>query len=503
MTTNDDSSIRSGTILNAKYRVDEVIGAGGMGAVYRATHTVINRPVAIKTLHAEFVTNDSVVKRFHQEAQLAGSIGHDNICEVTDVGTAEDGSTYLVMPLLKGASLTDVLKTQRPLPFSRIVDMISQTLSALQAAHKAQIVHRDLKPDNIFVTRVGDRDDFVKLLDFGISKVLDQDSVSNLTRTGTVLGTPFYMAPEQARGSKDVDHRADIYAIGVILYEALTGKKPFEGDSYNEVMFKILAEPYATPRSLNNTIPKALDHIVLKAMARDPSDRYSSSEEMRLALTQWNADEAVTGAALTCLATDESVPGIPLPGVNTNGSISVSVSNPAAVGDRTPSGLVTDAQLDAAVRKSSIKMFIFGVAAVLLVAIAAVAWLQLTNRLGSNPSATVPLSAPALVPDPALAPAATNLQAVPVPVTDPPQVPVAVPSDDSPDTEDKADLSAKKRSKKKRKKKSSAAEETASSVKTTSPAAPSAAPQVETPAEPKKRDLKGRFGTKIVSDYED
>jgi len=270
--------------LDDKYRIERQIGAGGMGAVYEATHTAIGRRVAIKTLHLAYAGDEQLVQRFHREAQMAGSIGHDNICEVTDIGKAADGSPYLVMPLLAGAALSDVLEGEGQLPFPRLIDIIAQTLSALQAAHEARIVHRDLKPDNIFVTKIGDRKDFVKLLDFGISKLLDQDAVLQLTQTGTVLGTPFYMAPEQAKGSKEIDHRVDLYAVGVILYEALTGQRPFEGDTYNEIMYKIIAEPCVPPSQINPQVPPQLEQIVLKAMARDPDERFASAVEMRRAL---------------------------------------------------------------------------------------------------------------------------------------------------------------------------------------------------------------------------
>jgi serine/threonine protein kinase len=186
--------MQPGSILDGKYRIDKQIGAGGMGAVHIATHVQIGRKVAIKTLHPIYAGDQQTVERFHREAQMAGSIGHDNICEVTDLGTAADGSLYLVMPLLSGMALSDLLaRPDRP-DIPRIADIAAQTLSALQAAHDAHIVHRDLKPDNIFITKVGDRDDFVKLLDFGISKLMDSEEVTRLTQTGTVLGTPFYMA---------------------------------------------------------------------------------------------------------------------------------------------------------------------------------------------------------------------------------------------------------------------------------------------------------------------
>ncbi len=286
----DEPTLTPGTLMDGRYQIERLIGAGGMGEVYEATHVAIGRRVAIKCLRSTHKGSDEAVQRFQREAQLAGSIGHDNICEVTDVGTAPHGAPYLVMPLLKGASLADLFAGSKPMAVARLVDILSQTLSALQAAHDERIIHRDLKPENIFVTKLGDREDFAKLLDFGISKIVDQDSVSNFTRTGTVVGTPNYMSPEQARGAKSIDHRVDIYAVGVILYEGLTGTVPFRGDSYNEVMFKIVSEPFTAPSKINPSISSGLERLVLKAMSRHPSDRFNSADEMRAALEQTLAD---------------------------------------------------------------------------------------------------------------------------------------------------------------------------------------------------------------------
>jgi serine/threonine-protein kinase len=272
-----------GTVIGDKYKLNHLIGVGGMGAVYHATQVDLGRKVAIKFLHPQFCADHSVIERFQREAQLAASIGHDNICEVTDIGTNDDGTPYLVMPVLKGRSLSDVLKSVT-LGYARICDIMGQVLYALEAAHVTGVVHRDLKPDNIFISQVGDRKDFVKLLDFGVSKVMESDKVKALTTTGTVLGTPAYMSPEQARGDRDVDHRMDIYAAGVIMYEALTGKRPYDGKSYSEIIIKIVTEPYLNPRRIDPEIPKVLEKIVVKAMAKEPPERYANAKEMAQAI---------------------------------------------------------------------------------------------------------------------------------------------------------------------------------------------------------------------------
>jgi len=277
-------NITPGTVIDGKYRIESLLGEGGMGAVYRAVQVSIERQVAVKVLHASLAHSPEVIRRFHREARAAGSIGSDYICEVTDLGEIETGAPYLVMPLLQGASLAQVIHDDGPIAVVRGTDIIGQTLVGLTAAHSRGIVHRDLKPDNIYITRVGDRSDFVKILDFGISKMLHQSADGGLTSTGTVLGTPYYMAPEQARGQKDLDNRVDVYAAGVILYEMLTGEIPFRGDNYNEIMLKVIFEPFPTPRQLNEKIPASVEAVILKAMSRDMVDRYPSTEAMRNAL---------------------------------------------------------------------------------------------------------------------------------------------------------------------------------------------------------------------------
>jgi serine/threonine protein kinase len=272
-----------GTLIGGKYRLDGLIDTGGMGAVYEATQMDLERRVALKVLHRELSDEPEVIERFHREAKLAASIGHDNICEVTDFGTSEEGVPYLVMPLLKGRSFQQVL-TEDTLDIGRLCDIMLQVLSALEAAHAAGVIHRDLKPANIFISQVGDREDFVKLLDFGVSKMLASDTAKALTRTGALIGTPVYMAPEQARGDRSQDHRLDLYAAGVIMYESLTGKLPHEGETYTEIAIKIVTEPYVHPRAIKPEIPEALEAVVVKAMAKDPAERYEGARQMREAI---------------------------------------------------------------------------------------------------------------------------------------------------------------------------------------------------------------------------
>ena len=274
-------TFESGGIIDSKYRIVRPIGEGGMGEVYEARHVKIGYAVAIKTLRSEYIADDTAIERLHREAQLAGSIGHDHICPVTDMGRHND-IPYLVMPLLAGDTLQDVLASGK-LPVTHLMDVIDQVLSALSVAHRMHIVHRDLKPGNVFITTVGKQSIFVKLLDFGISKVLNSETTT-LTRHGAVPGTLHYMSPEQAMGAKEIDHRIDLYAVGVILYRALTGGLPFDGESGNEILYRISSCPFVPPRQVNPDIPRALERVVLKAMARDPVKRYQNAEQMRNAL---------------------------------------------------------------------------------------------------------------------------------------------------------------------------------------------------------------------------
>ncbi|MDJ0762303.1 MAG: serine/threonine-protein kinase [Myxococcota bacterium] len=273
------------SIVDDKYRIDRLIGSGGMGQVYAAVHQVIGRDVALKILHEHFQDNDEIAARFHQEAQTAGSIGHDNICEIIDVGITNDGIPYLVMPLLKGMSLGQLLKKQGCLSIESAISVSRQVLSALDATHKKRIVHRDLKPDNIYLTTVGSQTDFVKLLDFGISKYIDPEGDLELTQPGQVPGTPYYMAPELSQAIP-TDYRVDIYSMGVLLYQMISGKRPFLGMSYQEVIQNALTKPFVLPSVLVPTVTPDLEQIIVKAMARNPRDRFSSAAEMSHALEE-------------------------------------------------------------------------------------------------------------------------------------------------------------------------------------------------------------------------
>jgi len=282
-------AISVGDVLGGKYVIEAELGAGAMGLVFRGRHRDLNKLVAIKTLRADIADNPELLGRFEQEARAASAIGHPNIVAVFDLGTSDSGARYMVMEHLEGQSLGELLSATPVVATDRAVRMMSQVLSALAAAHRRGIVHRDLKPENIFVTHTDENPELVKLLDFGISKILEiadpniagADSAAPRTQFGSILGTPLYMSPEQARGVTDIDHRADLWASGCVLYEMLCGRPPFDGGNYNQILHNILSSKPVPPRQLCPTLPAAVDQVIARALCNDRDARYASAKAMR------------------------------------------------------------------------------------------------------------------------------------------------------------------------------------------------------------------------------
>jgi serine/threonine-protein kinase len=274
-----------GQLIADRYRVLKKIGEGGMGEVYLAEHIYIEKRVALKLLRAEVLSNQEAVVRFRQEARSASSIGHDNIIQIDDFGTLPDGRIYMAMEFLSGSPLNELIARQ-PLPLPRALDILIQTTKGLAAAHAKGITHRDMKPENIFVINKDGRD-LPKILDFGIAKVSGNDAQQNLTVAGSIFGTPFYMAPEQAMGAK-MDHRVDIYAMGIILYEVFCGQVPFKAESFMGILTQHITSEPMPPSQMaahnGRMCPPELEAIILRAVRKDPNQRYQSMAELTNAL---------------------------------------------------------------------------------------------------------------------------------------------------------------------------------------------------------------------------
>ena len=276
-----------GTLLDGKYRVVRLIGAGGMGAVYEGRHEAINRRVAIKVLLPQMAGDARVKQRFINEARIGGELGQENIVEVTDLGELPSGAPYLVMEFLEGWNLAQFVREQGPLPIEIATEIVGRVLEALVAVHRRGVIHRDLKPANVFLAQsispTGRKKVVVKILDFGISKLQAPDD-PELTQDGARMGSPAFMSPEQAKNTKYTTHLSDIYSAGALLYTALTARPPFVAGSTNEILLAVMTEPVASPRQHRPELPVSLEQIVLKAMAREPEQRYQTAEEFLAAL---------------------------------------------------------------------------------------------------------------------------------------------------------------------------------------------------------------------------
>jgi len=276
-----------GHTLDGKYRLEERLGIGGMGTVYRARHLLIDRPVAVKVLNPRFVEDEAARTRFQREARAAGRLQHVNAVTVTDFGQSQDGYVYIVMELLEGRTLQNVLAKEAPLDSARAVALMLQISAAVAAAHEAGIIHRDLKPANIFIVQRAEVPAVVKVLDFGIAKLaiesLEEEEPMTLTQIGAMIGTPRYMSPEQCDGA-ELTPAADVYSLGVILYEMLTGTVPFSGSTPLAIAMKQTSEIPRNPREFVSTIPVALEEVVLHTLEKLPYNRPANAAEFRAEL---------------------------------------------------------------------------------------------------------------------------------------------------------------------------------------------------------------------------
>ncbi len=282
----DKPGTYTGRKLGDRYELLQTLGMGGMGEVYLGRHIAVGRNVAVKILRSVFTKDEQIVKRFYREAQAAAAVKHRNIVDILDVGVSDLDDPYIVMEYLEGESLGDLLMRVGPIDLSAACAVMEPALEALQAAHDAGVVHRDLKPDNIFIVRAKKGPPEIKLIDFGISKFTTADKETRLTADGSLLGTPSYMPPEQSRGLRNIDGRADVYAMGVIMYEMLSGELPFDGDNYNAILIASLTEPPKPPTRAYAGFPFAAESIVMKALEKRRTRRFESAREMLDALRE-------------------------------------------------------------------------------------------------------------------------------------------------------------------------------------------------------------------------
>lgn len=273
-----------GQVIAGKYRLNKLLGQGGMGAVWGATNELISRRVAIKVLLPEIANHPEVLQRFFNEARICGSIRHPGIVDVLDLGKAENGSPFIVMEMLEGEPLSAQIERRKRLLPSEVLPVVRDVARTLALTHQRGVIHRDLKPENIFLHRLATGQTIAKVLDFGISKVAAPEGAMRLTRTGTIFGSPAYMSPEQASGEGEMDFRTDIYSLGVVLYEALSGQLPFMDQNYNTVIVNIVVKTPPDITTLVSGIPSELASVVQKAMAKDRKQRFQTMEELAISI---------------------------------------------------------------------------------------------------------------------------------------------------------------------------------------------------------------------------
>jgi serine/threonine-protein kinase len=294
------ASVREGEILNEKFRVDRVLGEGGMGIVVAATHLQLREQVALKFLREEVMSDSDVVQRFAREARTAAKIRSEHVARVYDVGELPNGLPFIVMELLTGQDLSDCIRDRGALPIQEAVEYVLHACEALAEAHAIGIIHRDLKPSNLFLTQRADGSTVVKVLDFGVSKVMPHASGVNdlsLTQTAMVIGTPMYMSPEQMRGRREIDVRSDIWSLGVILYEALTCSLPFFGETLTDLCALIMTETPAPISEARPDVPAPLEQIVLSCLNKQPDARPSDVGSLASAIAPFGPADAPARAA--------------------------------------------------------------------------------------------------------------------------------------------------------------------------------------------------------------
>ncbi len=295
--------LAAGAVLVGKYRIERVLGEGGMGVVYAVHHVLLDRPVALKLLTPDAAVNPEAVARFLNEARNAARVDNDYVCRVMDLGVLPEGQPYIAMELLDGLDLGRLLETRGRLPVVEAVGYVIQALTGIGMAHLMGVVHRDLKPSNLFIAKKHDGGQIVKVLDFGISKAtsLEGPKRQNLTSMGNLIGSPAYMSPEQVSLAPDIDQRADLWAVGVILYQLLTSTLPFASPHVAEVLAFILEKDPPPLSSLRPDVPPGLESVVTRCLAKDPAKRFPSAAELAAALAPFGPWAAGAGVRMASL----------------------------------------------------------------------------------------------------------------------------------------------------------------------------------------------------------
>ncbi|HEX2871257.1 MAG TPA: serine/threonine-protein kinase [Polyangiaceae bacterium] len=402
-------SVQAGDVLAGKYRVDRVLGAGGMGMVVAARHLDLNKLVALKFMLSSAAQNPEAAHRFVQEARSAAQLRSEHVAHVSDYGTLETGEPYIVIEYLEGEDLGELLTRSGPLAVGFAVELMQQACEAMEEAHANGIIHRDIKPQNMFLTKRRKGTPCLKVLDFGLSKVaLTGEAPAGLhqTNTAALLGSPLYMSPEQMRSARGVDHRADIWSLGATLYELLVGQPPFPAESLMELCVKLSNERPRPLRELRPDIPPGLEWAVLRCLEADPKARFQSVAEFSAALTPFAGNAAASAVAYGA-SPPAAAPQTPAAAVSNDRFANTGNDAPATGSAQlAPSGSANWGATQGPNAKRSRSLLPVGVA-LGAVALGAVGWL-LRGGAGSEaapePSANAAVSAPAVAAAPAVAP---------------------------------------------------------------------------------------------------
>jgi eukaryotic-like serine/threonine-protein kinase len=403
----DDADVPApGDVVAGKYRVDGVLGVGGMGVVVAARHIQLGQRVAIKFMRA--TSNDAAsIERFFREARAVVGLSSEHVAKVLDMGTLETGAPYIVMEFLAGIDMGEALRRHGPMPVAAAVGSILQACEAIAEAHSIGIVHRDLKPANLFLTTQIDGASFVKVLDFGISKMARSEAHHDLTASGAIMGSPGYMSPEQVRNSKDIDLRSDIWAVGVILYELLGGVNPFQGDTLGEVFAKIVSESPAPLARLRQDVPASLSATIARCLEREPARRFANLGELASMLLPHAPAEATLSVRriLRICGTGQSAPRFETLAAPSSTQSDSQGSGRIADGSagRVESGPAW-LRSNASAPQSRRSRGLFVTVAVGVVLASGVTWLYVAQRSrvdasgGANPASSAPIAAPGSLP---------------------------------------------------------------------------------------------------------